>query len=165
MLDRCTAQTRYRRFHGAVAAFPRRYLTEALSGSPLHYALVAHPPDARPPDTRPADIVALASCRVVDEGMAELGVLVEDAWQRRGIGSVLLRELARHAKDLGLRTLTAQVLAGQAWTAGLLRPYGTCQASLASQGTVTVTVRLAAGPDPAGPSLSWRPAAAQSASA
>jgi GNAT superfamily N-acetyltransferase len=97
--------------------------------------------------------------------MAELGVLVEDAWQRRGVGSVLLRELAGHARRAGLRALTAQLLTEQAWTAGLLRPYGTCQTGLPSRGTVTVTVRLAPAGQFTGEELSCRPAAAPSASA
>ena len=101
MFGRCSAQTRYRRFHGAIVMFPRGYLAEALSRSPLHHALVAAAGNVTD------DIVALASCRVVDEGMAEVGVLVEDAWQRHGLGSALLDELAAHARTLGLRALTA----------------------------------------------------------
>jgi len=142
MFGRCTAQTRYRRFHGAVTMFPRRYLAEALSRSPVHHALVASAVNT-------ADaIVALASCRLVDEGMAEVGVLVEDAWQRHGVGSALLDELVVHARALGLRALTAQLLTEQAWTAGLLSRYGTIQRSRESRGVVVVTVRLAPGETP-----------------
>ena len=72
MLDRCSAQTRYRRFHGHVNVFPERYLAEALSGRPAHFALVAEAADGT--------LVALASCRTVAAGVAEIGILVEDAW-------------------------------------------------------------------------------------
>ena len=44
MFDRCAPSTRYSRFHGPVKAIPERYLAEALSSSPFHYALVACPP-------------------------------------------------------------------------------------------------------------------------
>lgn len=139
MLERCTGQTRYRRFHGPVTVFPERYLTEALSGSPLHFALVAWATDggAAQDDT----VVALASCRAVDEGVAELGILVEDEWQRRGVGGYLLREIVAYAASTGLRALQAQVLAEQPWIIGLLRRYGPCTIAGAGQ-ALHVTVSL-----------------------
>jgi len=134
MLARCTGQTRYRRFHGPVKVFPERYLTEALSGSPLHFALVACLDED-------GAVVALASCRAVDEGVAELGILVEDDWQRRGVGSDLLREIMAYAARTGLRALQAQVLADQPWIAGLLRRHGTCTIAGAGQ-ALHVTLKL-----------------------
>jgi GNAT superfamily N-acetyltransferase len=139
MLARCTGQTRYRRFHGPVKVFPERYLTEALSGSPLHFALVACP-DEDGADEDGA-VVALASCRAVDEGVAELGILVEDEWQRRGVGSDLLREIVAYAARTGLRALQAQVLADQPWIVGLLRRHGTCTIAGAGQ-ALYVTLSL-----------------------
>jgi GNAT superfamily N-acetyltransferase len=144
MFDRCTADTRYRRFHGPVKVIPERYLAEALSGSPFHHALVAcaEPVPAAEGAVRPGGIVALASCRMTDEGAAELGLLVEDAWQRRGLGTRLLRDLAAHASASGLRVLEAQLLAEQAWISGLLRPYGACRLRSTWGGVLNVTVRL-----------------------
>jgi GNAT superfamily N-acetyltransferase len=137
MFERCSPETRYRRFHGPVKAIPRRYLAEALSGSPFHRALVACPEPA-------GAVVALASCRLVDEGAAELGLLVEDAWQHRGLGTRLLRDLVGYAGAGGLRVLRAQLLAEQAWVAGLLRPYGACRTGPAWDGVLNVSVRLGA---------------------
>jgi GNAT superfamily N-acetyltransferase len=144
MFERCSPETRYRRFHGPVEAIPQRYLAEALSGSPLHYALVACPEPADGADASgpPGGIVALASCRLVGEGVAELGLLIEDAWQRRGLGPRLLRDLAGFGSEAGLRVLRAQVLAEQAWITGLLRPYGACRVGPAWGGVLNVTVRL-----------------------
>jgi GNAT superfamily N-acetyltransferase len=144
MLARCTGQTRYRRFHGPVKVFPERYLTEALSGSPLHFALVAClDEDGAEEDSTVVDgtVVALASCRAVDEGVAELGILVEDEWQRRGVGSDLLREIVAYAARTGLRALQAQVLADQPWIVGLLRRHGTCTITGAGQ-ALYVTLSL-----------------------
>jgi GNAT superfamily N-acetyltransferase len=134
MLVRCTGETRYRRFHGHVNVFPERYLTEALSGSPVHFALVAGADDGA--------VVALASCRTVTPGVAEIGVLVEDAWQRLGIGDLLLREIVGYAINNGLRALKAQVLTDQAWIVRLLRRYGTCATVRAGE-VLNVTLRLA----------------------
>ena len=139
MLARCTGQTRYRRFHGPVTVFPERYLTEALSGSPLHFALVAHAEG----DSAEEDgaVVALASCRAVDEGVAELGILVEDEWQRRGVGGYLLAEIVAYAERTGLRALQAQILADQPWIVGLLRRHGPCTIAGAGQALhVTLTL-------------------------
>jgi GNAT superfamily N-acetyltransferase len=164
MFERCTLDTRYRRFHGPVKAIPDRYLTEALAGDPFHYALVACPvpdPGAVPepvsaldpaasgscavpdPGTWADGIVALASCRTVDEGAAELGLLIEDAWQRHGLGSRLLRDLVTHARQTGLRVLQAQLLAEQAWITDLLRPYGPCRLRSTWAGVLNVTVQIA----------------------
>jgi GNAT superfamily N-acetyltransferase len=161
MFGRCTPSTRYRRFHGPVKSIPERYLADALSGSAFHYALVAwHDaagfPDGDPvtgqdpaagsgasPRASPGVAVALASCRVVEEGAAELGLLIEDAWQRHGLGTRLLRDLVAHASHAGVRVLQAQLLAEQAWIAGLLRPYGACRVHSAGNGVLNVTLRLA----------------------
>ena len=149
MFDRCAPSTRYRRFHGPVKAIPERYLADALSGSPFHYALVACPEPVQGLNSGPGPdpgqrrepggggIVALASCRTVDEGAAELGVLIEDAWQRRGLGTRLIGDLAAHAANAGLRVLEAQLLAEQSWITRLLRPYGACR--LRSPGTASLT--------------------------
>jgi GNAT superfamily N-acetyltransferase len=131
MLSRCTDTTRLRRFQGPLRSFPEPYLTDALSGHPGHFALVAG---------TPVTIVALASCHAVAGDAAELAVLVEDAWQRRGIGTSLLNELIEHADRSGLGTLQATGLAEQAWIVQALRSYGTCTATV-SMGVFQVTVR------------------------
>ena len=117
-----------------------RYLTEALSGSPLHFALVACL-DEDGAEEDGTMVVALASCRAVDEGVAELGILVEDEWQRRGVGSHLLREIVAYAAGTGLRALQAQVLADQPWIVGMLRRHGTCTVAGAGQ-ALHVTLSL-----------------------
>jgi GNAT superfamily N-acetyltransferase len=144
MLARCSAQTRYRRFHGQVNVFPERYLTEALAGGPVHFALVASvTAEAAEAAEGAADsaVVALASCRVEAEGVAELGVLVEDGWQRHGVGERLLTGILDFAARIGLRALRAQVLAEQSWIVGLLRRYGRCE-TVAAGDLLIVTVRL-----------------------
>lgn len=44
-----------------------------------------------------------------ESGQAELGLMVEDAWQRRGQGARLLRALAVEAANRGLETLVCLV--------------------------------------------------------
>jgi GNAT superfamily N-acetyltransferase len=126
MFRRCSRQTAYRRFHGPVRAIPSAYLAEALAGVPEHFALVV---------TDGPCVVALASCREDEppRGGApagvQLGILVEDRWQRRGLGRLLLRRLVEHADARGVRTLHAQVLAEQAWIGRLLGAFGKCSSA------------------------------------
>lgn len=70
---------------------------------------------------------------------AELGVLVEDAHQRLGLGGCLLRSLVDHADRLRVTTLRASVWVNQGWILRLLRPYGDCTVEW-SFGVVDVTV-------------------------
>lgn len=115
MLLRCSAQTRYQRFHGFLESFPEPYFSDALAGNPHHLALVAESPDR---------LVALASCVRSAGGTGELAILVEDSYQRRGIGTRLLHMLIQQS---GQPTITASVLAGQNWILPRLSAYGTCQ--------------------------------------
>jgi GNAT superfamily N-acetyltransferase len=130
MFARCTPGTVYRRFHGQLKSFPASYLTEALAGLPQHYALVA----CDGPHT-----VALASLRLdslyssgdpgTASASAELGILIEDSWQRRGLGRELLDRLVAHGDRAGIAVLCAQVLTEQDWIIGLLSRYGRCEAA------------------------------------
>jgi GNAT superfamily N-acetyltransferase len=134
MFLRCTPETIYRRFHGQVKAFPPGYLTEALASVPSHYALVACC------GTR---VVALASCRHEPDGTsAELGILIEDAWQRRGLGRSLLALLVAHAESAGVSALDAQMLTEQSWLISLLETYGHCSSAF-QPGVREVRLRLA----------------------
>jgi ribosomal protein S18 acetylase RimI-like enzyme len=47
---------------------------------------------------------------VFEPGRAEMAFVVVDAWQGRGVGSILMRHLVKIASDAGLKELTAEVL-------------------------------------------------------
>jgi RimJ/RimL family protein N-acetyltransferase len=70
-----------------------------------HVALVAQIDE----DGRPT-IVGGGRYIVVEPGRAEMAFVVVDAYQGQGIGSALLRHLARLARDAGLKELIAEVL-------------------------------------------------------
>jgi GNAT superfamily N-acetyltransferase len=131
MLARCTTETRYLRFLGPARSFPEPYLTCAVEGVSGHLALVAEAASV---------VVSLASCIEVADGVADLGIVVEDAHQRRGIGTCLLARLVEHADRRRLRALTATVLGEQAWIPKVLRRYGPVEASM-SCGVLEVTLR------------------------
>jgi N-acetylglutamate synthase-like GNAT family acetyltransferase len=130
MVARCSEQTLVRRFQSSQPSIPEPYLTEALAGSPGHFALIAQAGET---------VVALASCVAAERGSAEIAVLVEDSWQRLGVGTLLLGQLIAHADQNGLPKLKASMLASQTWILPVLGGYGTCEAWL-RDGAYEVTV-------------------------
>ncbi len=149
MLARCTGQTRYRRFHGPVTVFPERYLTEALSGSPLHSRPRRRGRGDRPvvdgtgwtaPGTAPSSR-SRAAARWTRASPSWA------SWSRTS-GSAAASGVTcwgrswRTPPGAGLRALQAQVLAEQPWIIGLLRRHGTCRLRSTRNGVLDVTVRL-----------------------
>jgi len=55
---------------------------------------------------------------------AETAVTVIDSWQRRGVGTVLLSELAQRASEEGIRYFTAEILAENQPMLTLIRRLG-----------------------------------------
>jgi acetyltransferase len=106
-LGRLSQETIRRRF---LAAKPRlstgelRYLTEVDVRN--HLALVALP--AGDPET----IIGVARCiRLQDaRDTAEFAIVVGDAFQRRGLGTLLARELANAARATGIRRFAATMV-------------------------------------------------------
>jgi N-acetylglutamate synthase-like GNAT family acetyltransferase len=95
MLEDCSAATLLLRFRGGPApdeARLRRVLEPAAGLS-----LLAVAPGGR--------VVAVAT--LLTEGdLGEVSVLVEDDWQRRGLGTALVRRLHAHAERSGLAAVT-----------------------------------------------------------
>jgi GNAT superfamily N-acetyltransferase len=100
-------------------------------------ALVAETPGAF------ADrVVAVAN--LVGEGVqAELALLVEDAWQRRGIGTALLRRAASIAADSGFEALVIHTQAQNGAMRRTLRRLDGDRRTETDAGVLTVTLRVA----------------------
>jgi GNAT superfamily N-acetyltransferase len=75
---------------------------------------------------------------------AELAIAIADAWQRRGLGSLLLAALAARARANGITTLTGLVLADNAGMLKLFDHLGPTRRHDAGAGTVEVEVDLKA---------------------
>ncbi|MFF4383801.1 GNAT family N-acetyltransferase [Kitasatospora sp. NPDC001547] len=138
MHDRCSPAALRQRYHGPVRD-AGRYLDHLLD--PRHgrsYAVTA--PDGR--------VVALGHL-MWDDDEAELAVLVEDAWQRRGLGLALLRRLSAAARAAGVRTVYAVTQGGNTGLIAAMRRLGTPLDFQSEDGTLVITATPAAG-DPAG---------------
>jgi GNAT superfamily N-acetyltransferase len=106
MLGRCSKQTRYHRFHG-FARVPATYLRQCLSeDQSAQRALVAEPVTAGAPR-----LVGLASSALVPGAprVREVAALVEDEWQRLGVGRRLMAELFADAYLAGVELIRMQL--------------------------------------------------------
>jgi len=103
-----------------------------------HEALGAMTPDSR-------QLVGVARF-IRDPGQpdqAEVAVTVIDSWQRRGLGTVLLCELAQRAAAEGIRHFTAEILAENRPVLTLARRLGQADTSLHGT-TVSALIELPA---------------------
>jgi GNAT superfamily N-acetyltransferase len=98
LFSRSSSQTRRDRFHHALSVFPQRYLEEILRGEQL--SLVAR--DSCHPESYGV-VIGLASAGRMTEEAAEVAVWVADAWQRRGVGGLLVREILTLLREQGYR--------------------------------------------------------------
>jgi GNAT superfamily N-acetyltransferase len=121
LFARCSAESVRLRFFGPRTALPAGYLRDVLAGEPeRHDAVVAR-------DRATGAIVGLASLgagSAAGADVPELGVLVADAWQRRGIGTALANLLVARARSRGVRRMLASVLPGRS---GVLEALGTLE--------------------------------------
>jgi len=136
--EQLTALTRYKRFLGAVDHLSERqlrYLTRVDHAD--HEALVA------------LDAVSGAGVGIAryvrdarDPRLADVAVVVTDAWQRRGVGSALLERLAQSARAAGIERLTGSSIVGDRGAAALAARAGAVTASRGRPGTTQWSVRL-----------------------
>jgi GNAT superfamily N-acetyltransferase len=102
MHARCSPASRALRYHGG-----RRGL------SPTEWHGLVDPARGTTfvaQERRDGPVVAVAHLMALgDPATAELAVLVEDAWQRKGLGTRLVGHLLAHARARGIRRVLAEV--------------------------------------------------------
>ena len=68
-------------------------------------AIVAEVDDGQQPE-----LVGVARYGLSDEGTADIGLVVADAWQGLGLGSLLLEAILRAGEQRGIHEFSAEVL-------------------------------------------------------
>ncbi|MBC9729589.1 GNAT family N-acetyltransferase [Streptomyces sp. TRM68367] len=131
MHGRCSERTLKMRYHGPVSDADR-YLNHLLS--PRFGRTLA---------------VRAASGRVVglghllwDGDETEVALIVEDAWQRRGIGGELLRRLVRMAVEAGCGSVYAVTQSANTGMVAAMRGLGVPLDYQIEEGTLVITARL-----------------------
>ncbi|MET9834320.1 GNAT family N-acetyltransferase [Streptomyces sp. NPDC006385] len=133
MHERCSTRTLGMRYHGPVGDADR-YLDHLLS--PRFGRTLA---------------VQTASGRIVglghllwDGDETEIALLVEDAWQRRGIGSELLRRLVGMAVEAGCESVYAVTQSSNTGMVAAMRGLGLPLDYQIEEGTLVITARVGA---------------------
>lgn len=107
------------------------------------FALVATTHRPRGQETGKERIVGVARYdRAANTDVAEVAVAVIDEFQRRGLGSVLLSELARVARLHGIRTFQLIVLPENREMLGLLRKMGWIHQAKLAGGVYEISFEL-----------------------
>lgn len=103
MFSRLSPETIYRRFHIPYCHVPERMLDLMLDvDQHAGEALLA---------VAEGEIVGHAMyVRLGDSSEAEMAIIIEDGWQSKGVGKLLLSELAGRARLQGIETFTGEVL-------------------------------------------------------
>jgi len=129
----------YRRFMGAKRHFSEQERAFFINVDFVnHIALVAVTRE----DGREA-IIAGARYIVERPGLAEVAFAVIDKYQGQGIGTALLRHLAKIARDAGLKEFTAEVLSDNVSMLKVFEKSGLKAGFKRDSGVVHVTLRLA----------------------
>jgi RimJ/RimL family protein N-acetyltransferase len=131
-------ESRYRRFFAPVhhlAARQLRYLTEVDHHT--HEALLAIDPQ-----TGAAVGVARFVRSPTDSTVAEVAIAIVDDWQRRGLGTELLHELADRARKEDVQRFSAAVLSGNAPALAVFRDLADAHITAAEQGVVELLMDL-----------------------
>lgn len=110
--------TAYRRFFTGLGSVPATLVRRLLDDDPRRSVVLASTDAGSTDET----VVGLADTTLVDGGAAvELGVVVADRWQRRGLGWPLCAAALAPALARGVPILRAHTLADNARVATMLR--------------------------------------------
>ncbi|MGA5164216.1 GNAT family N-acetyltransferase [Streptomyces pseudogriseolus] len=145
MHERCSAETLRRRYHGPVGD-ATRYLDHLLSPR-FGRTLAAQ--------TASGDIVALGHL-LWDGDETEVALIVEDTWQRRGIGAELLSRLVDMAVEAGCAHVYAVTQASNTGMVAAMRGLGLPLDYQVEEGTLVVTARLTPVPSHSAPEAGER---------
>jgi GNAT superfamily N-acetyltransferase len=130
MLARCSRDTLFHRFHGFTDCVA--HFEALLRDRPLDQTRLAW---------YGSTCVGVASLGVGATGIFDLGVLVEDSWQRRGVGTQLTASLLDSARARGASAVHADVLGDDRFLLKALRRFGPLTVSI-EYGNLSIDIGL-----------------------
>jgi RimJ/RimL family protein N-acetyltransferase len=135
LYDRLSRHTAYQRFFTIMKRLPPDWARMLANVDyTRRLALVVEP--ERPGD----DVVGVARYEPTDRAdTAEVAFVLQDGWQNRGLGTVLLRDLLAAAEARGIHRFCAWVLADNTRMLDLLTRFTTIVERKLEQGVVEVT--------------------------
>jgi N-acetylglutamate synthase-like GNAT family acetyltransferase len=130
MLGRCSRTSLLHRFHGFTDG--ANYFGALLRNGPIDQTFLAWNRSA---------CVGVATLGAGATGIVDLGVLVEDAWQRRGVGTSLVASLLVDARSRGVTTMHADVLGDDFFILEALRRIGPLTVAIEC-GTYSIDIEI-----------------------
>ena len=100
MLTRCSPKSLSDRFFRPISTAPDGYLNQVLSHDDVYFVFLVQ---------RQGAVIGLAELHRTAPLSGELAVIVEDAFQQRGVGTAAFELLTEVASQLDMQTLTADV--------------------------------------------------------
>jgi hypothetical protein len=100
MLARCSPKSLSDRFFRPISKAPDGYLDQVLSNRDVYFVFLVQ---------RRGEVIGLAELHRIESQSGELALIIEDAFQQRGIGTAALGLLTEVASQLDIQTLTADV--------------------------------------------------------
>jgi GNAT superfamily N-acetyltransferase len=117
MFERCSPESRYGRFLAPLRYFPASHLVDVVRPSAIRRSWVIQ-------DLPTAHVVGVGSWFRTEVHRAEVGLLVEDAFQCQGHGTALLDAIASSARLAGVQELLAGTLRDSRHVHRMLRRIG-----------------------------------------
>jgi GNAT superfamily N-acetyltransferase len=136
--EHLSSESRYRRFLAAMPTLSGRMVRDITETDRRdHEAIIALDPET-------GDAVGLGEyVRWADRpSAAEVALTVTDDWHERGVGTALLEVLCARAREGGITTFTAFMLAGNVQMMDLLEQVGPVRVVDREPGTVEVEVPI-----------------------
>jgi RimJ/RimL family protein N-acetyltransferase len=135
LYSRLSPATRYLRFFSPMPVLPDSVL-HLLTGVDYCRRLTLL---AEFPMREGANVVALGNFGVMDDGRAEIGLVVRDEWQRQGIGTIVAARLLRAAEARGFHRFVAHALSHNRPIRSLLRRVGDIVATRTRHGVTEIS--------------------------
>jgi GNAT superfamily N-acetyltransferase len=133
MHSRCSLHTLFARYHAGVRSVPKRWLSRLLN-PPRGNTVLA---------MCGYDVIGMA--QLISTGnprTAEVSLLVEDAWQRKGIGTALLSRAAGAARAEGVTSLVAWCLPSESSPLRTAASAGLTTATRSEMGLLRLTMDI-----------------------
>jgi GNAT superfamily N-acetyltransferase len=131
---RCSDDSLFRRFHGGGRGATLRREVDRWIQPEAGYRTVVAWADG--------EIHGVANLAIGRDGNAEIAVLVEDAWRRRGVASRLIRRLGSDARDEGFDAIHADIQPDNHPALSLLGAMATDYSTRFSGGSVAARISL-----------------------
>jgi RimJ/RimL family protein N-acetyltransferase len=132
------AVTRYRRFLAPIDHLSPRQLSYLTHVDHMAHEALA----ALDPATGEGVGVARYICDAGDKRQAEVGIVVTDAWQGRGVGTALCQRLIARARTAGVQRIRARMLVGSHAARRLVAHFADTESEQRDPGTILLTARL-----------------------